>query len=175
MVSFLRFIGAVNAAVWLGSSIFMTFFAGPAFFSAEMLDVLQHRFYAGRAAQILLSRYFTLHCVCATIAAAHLLAGWFYGGRRMTRFTIGLWTVITALILFGGFYVQPKLKKMHQTMYYGSTAQQQTEAAQSFRVWHATSQAANLIVTLGVLVFFWRAILPTPESPRYGTPTKYWS
>lgn len=174
MISFLRFIGAVNAAVWLGASVFMTFFAGPAFFSADMIEALKHRFYAGLAAQVILDRYFTLQCCCAIIALVHMLAGWFYLGRRAARFTIVLWACLTALIVFGGFFAQPKLHKLHQTMYYGSSATEQTVATKSFRAWHGASQAANLIVTLGVMVFFWRSTLPGPESPRYGSYGKYW-
>jgi hypothetical protein len=173
MISLLRFIGVANAGIWLGAAVFMTIFAGPAFFSADMLDALKHKYYAGQAAQIILERYFILHYLCAFIALAHLLMEWFYLGRRATRLTTGLWVAITALILFGGFYVQPKLHEMHQAMYFGATPTEQAEATQSFRAWHGASQAANLLVMLGLLSFFWRAVLPPPESPRYGGYGKY--
>ena len=64
----LRFIGMLNAAVWLGAVIFFTFVAAPAFFSQEMLSFLP-RSYAGAAAQVVIKRLFTLHEVCGVIVS----------------------------------------------------------------------------------------------------------
>jgi hypothetical protein len=74
VISFLRFLGVANAAIWLGAAVFVTCLAGPAFFSAEMLAVFGgQRYYAGAAAEVFISRYFFLHeyaprspcCICS--------------------------------------------------------------------------------------------------------------
>jgi hypothetical protein len=161
VISFLRFLGVANAAVWFGAAIFVTFFGGPVFFSDRMIHALSdQRYYAGAAAQIFLSRYFLLHYVCGALAATHLLAEWLYLGRRLTRFTLGLLTVLLGLTLLGGFWMQPKLHDLHQTMYLNPQAEAKASATQTFRIWHGVSQAANLLVTIGLLVYFWRLTHP---------------
>ena len=161
MISFLRFLGVANAAVWFGAAVFATLFAGPAFFSDRMIHALaDQRYYAGAAAQVFLGRYFLLHYICGGLAVVHLLAEWLYLGRRLTRFTLGLLAIIAALALFGGVWMQPQLHGLHQTMYRGATAEERDTAAKSFRAWHGASQAANLFVTFGLLVYFWRLTHP---------------
>ncbi|MCX6896235.1 MAG: DUF4149 domain-containing protein [Verrucomicrobia bacterium] len=161
MISFLRFLGVANAAVWFGAAIFATFFAGPAFFSDRMIHALaDQRYYAGAAAQVFLGKYFLLHYICGSLAVVHLLAEWLYLGRRLTRFTLGLLAIIAALALFGGVWMQPQLHGLHQTMYRGATTEERDTAAKSFRAWHGASQAANLFVTIGLLVYFWRLTHP---------------
>ena len=161
VISFLRFLGVLNAAVWFGAAVFVTFFAGPAFFSDRMIHALaDQRYYAGAAAQVFLGRYFILHYVCGALAVVHLAAEWLYLGRRLTRFTLGLLTVIIALTLFGGGWMQPKLHGLHHAMYFGATPAEQAAATKTFRAWHGASQAANLAVVCGLLVYFWRLTHP---------------
>jgi hypothetical protein len=174
VIQLLRFVGVANAGVWFGAAVFVTFFAGPAFFSAQMIHVLaDQRYYAGAAAQIILSRYFILQYLCAFIALAHLLAEWFYLGRRHSRFVIGLWTGLTVLILIGGLRLQPKLHNLHQTMYYGATAAEQAAATKSFHTWHGVSQTGNILVLVGLSAFFWRALFVSTEPTRFGGYGKY--
>ena len=40
MINALRFIGIVNAAIWLGAAVFATLGAGPAFFSEAVLRLV---------------------------------------------------------------------------------------------------------------------------------------
>ena len=161
MISFLRFLGVANAAVWFGTAVFATFFAGPAFFSREMLDVFnQQRYYAGAVAEIFVSRYFLLHYLCGGLAIVHLFAERLYLGRQLTRFTVALWAVIVALTLFGGVFVQPKLRQLHHTMYLSTNTTERAAATKSFRSWHGASQAANLLVVGGLLFYFWRVTHP---------------
>ena len=150
----------VNAAIWLGAAVFVTLFAGPAFFSDEMLTALKYRFYAGEAAQIIISRYFILHYICGVLAVLHLVVEWLYLGRHLTRFTTGLLAFLVGLTLFGGVWMQPKMRQLHHTMYLGETQAEQDDATKTFRAWHGASQAANLFVTIGLLVYFWRLTHP---------------
>lgn len=161
VISFLRFLGVANAAVWFGAAIFVTFFGGPVFFSAQMIHTLgDQRYYAGAAAEVFLGRYFLLHYVCGALAVTHLLAEWLYLGRRLTRFTLGLLAMLLGLTLLGGLWMQPKLHGLHQVMYRSAVAEEKADATKTFRVWHGVSQAANLCVTVGLLVYFWRLTHP---------------
>ena len=160
MIGFLRFVGVANAAVWFGASIFFTFSVGPAFFSDKMIGLLT-RPYAGAAAQIVIERYFLFHELCGAVALAHLVAEWLYMGKPLQRLTLWLLLGIFAFGLVGGHSLQPKLRALHRTIYGpGSTSQQIVQAKQSFKLWHAASQALNLVVLGGVAVYLWRATTP---------------
>jgi hypothetical protein len=167
VIQLLRFLGVANAGVWLGAALFVTCFAGPAFFSDRMMAALQHKYYAGLAAQIILGRYFVLQYLCAFIALAHLLVGWLYLGRRLSRLTVGLWIGLTALVLIGGLGFQPRLHELHQAKYAGGSAAVQAEADKSFGVLHGVSQAANVLVLTGLVIFFWRTVFPAPDPLRH--------
>jgi len=160
VIGFLRFVGVANAAMWFGASIFFTFSVGPAFFSDRMIALLT-RPYAGAAAQIVIERYFLFHELCGAVALAHLVAEWLYMGKPLQRLTLWLLLGILALGLAGGHSLQPKLRALHRTIYGPrSTPQQIIQAKQSFKLWHAASQALNLVVLGGVAVYLWRATTP---------------
>ncbi|HYT59992.1 MAG TPA: DUF4149 domain-containing protein [Haliangiales bacterium] len=160
MIGFLRFVGVANAAIWFGASIFFTLFVGPAFFSEKMISLLT-RPYAGAAAQIIIERYFLMQQVCATLALVHLVAEWLYMGKPLQRLTLWLLLGISTLGLVGGYGLQPRLRRLHRTIYgSGSTLQQIEQARQSFKLWHGTSQALNLVVIAGVAVYLWRVTTP---------------
>lgn len=165
----------MNAAIWLGATLFFTFGAGPAFFSPEMRDLLRENYpyFSGGVAQIVIARYFHWQLVCALIAVAHLLAEWLYLGRNPPRFTAALLGGILCLGLLGGFWVQPKLKSLHRVKYSpATTPAQRLQATASFRGWHGASQAMNLIVLIGVVVYCWRTTNPA-DSLRFVGATKF--
>ena len=156
----MRFVGVANAAMWFGASIFFTFSVGPAFFSEKMIHLLTKP-YAGAAVQLLLERYFILHLICGILAMFHLVAEWLYMGKPLQRLTLWLLLGIFALGLVGGYGLQPKLRRLHRTIYSpGSTPQQAGQAKQSFKLWHAMSQALNLVIITGVAVYLWRVTTP---------------
>ncbi len=158
MLSALRFVGIVNAAIWLGSAVFLTFVVGPAVFSPTMLELLS-RYHAGRVAQILLGRYFILLHLCSAIAVMHLVADWLYAGRNPRRFGLWLLAILVGLGLVGGFWFQPKLKELSNIRYATtSTPAQQEAATKSFGMWHGISQVVNVMMLGGVLVYFWRLV-----------------
>lgn len=160
MVSFLRFLGVLNAAVWFGAVIFFTFAVGPAFFSEAMLALLG-RPHAGAAAQIVLERYFTLQQWCAGLALAHLIAEWLYVGRPFQRLTLLLLMFLFTTGIIGGYVLQPRLKELHLKMHAVQTAPEvKSSSARSFRILHGTSMAINLLVMGGVLVYLWQVTRP---------------
>ena len=159
-------VGVINAAVWFGACIFFTFGAGPAFFSNEMLALLT-RPYAGAAAMIVLQRYFLLNQICGVIALIHLVAESLYLGRPVMRWTLSVLAAVFILGLVGGYGIQPKLKTLHRSMYNPANppALRQT-AEHSFRFWHGVSQAVNLVVVAGVLVYLLR-VTRVSDTSRY--------
>src|SRR6266508_2140726 len=60
----LRFIGVLNAAVWLGAAFFFTFAVAPAFFTPEVKEIFHGRFWPGVMAQFVVERYFYLQQIC---------------------------------------------------------------------------------------------------------------
>jgi hypothetical protein len=164
MTGLLRFVGILNAAVWCGSAIFLVV-ALPPLFSAEMKRLLGLPG-VGFAAQTIVARFFVLQYACAAIALAHLIGEWVYIGRPLLRLNLALLTGLMGLALLGGLWMQPKLRDLHQRMYYGATVELKDRAAKSFRVWHAGSQSANLLVIAGLLLYLWK-VAEAPEHPRF--------
>lgn len=173
MIGFLRLIGIANAAIWFGSAVFFTFAVGPAFFSEGMINLLGPgnnevgRAYAGAAVQIVLERYFLFHQICGAVALIHLLAEWIYLGRPLRRLTLILLCSLLLLGFIGGYGLQPKLQALHRTMYGpGQTSGQRVAARKEFNLLHGVSQALNLFVMGGVLIYLWRVTTP-PNSYRF--------
>lgn len=154
MLTFLRFVGVTNAAVWLGALVFFTVGAGPAFFSDEMLRLLG-RPYAGAAAQIVLERYFDLQIICAAIALSHAFAERLYTGKPVGNISMIVLSLLLGISLLGRFVVEPKMKQLHMQMYAVQTnSAQKAEAKRSFGMFHGASQIVNLLVIAGVLAHF---------------------
>jgi hypothetical protein len=144
----------LNAAVWCGSAIFLAI-GLPALFSPELKRLLSPAG-VGFAAESIVARYFILQYWCGGIALAHLVAEWVYCGRPLRRLNLGVLLVVLSLGLAGGLWAQPKMRALHITAYFGSTSEEQTRAGKSFAAWHASSEAANLLVIAGLVWYLWR-------------------
>lgn len=173
MLSFLRFFGVTVAAVWFGATVFFTCFAGPAFFSDAMKTLIPPP-YNGAVAQLVLGRYFILHYLCGFLALAHLGVEWMYSGRVPARVTVWLVGGALGLSLFGGLWLQPKLKLLHELKYAdqyrrAATPLQREAAAKDFGTWHGVSQAMNLLILAALWLYLARVIQPG-ESPRFVSP-----
>jgi hypothetical protein len=172
VVGFLRIIGVINAAVWLGSLIFFTTAVGPAFFSEEMTNLLGKP-YAGAAAQIVIQRYFYVQMWCAGIALAHLIAEWLYSGKPFQRFTLLLLMSLFVLSLIGGYMFVPKMKQLHLRMYaVQTTMAEKASAKRSFGILHGTSSLMNLLVICGVMVYVWQVTKPV-NTARFSSFTRF--
>jgi hypothetical protein len=168
VVAFLRFVGILNAAVWFGAAVFFTLGAGPAFFSDEMIQLIGKP-RAGVAAQLVLSRYFTLQHWCAGIALAHLMVEWLYTGRPWQKSTLGLLLGLLALGLAGGYGLQPRMKELHLRMYAVQlTPAQREEAKKAFGPLHGAAQLMNLVVMGGILVYLWQITSSASSSRSAG-------
>jgi hypothetical protein len=179
VIAFLRFIGLVNAAVWFGAALFFTVAVGPAFFSEPMLKVFgwpkapYAKTYTGLAAMVVMERYFLWHYICGGLAVLHGLAEAAYQGRPFRQLRNLLAVLIFGLALAGGLWLQPKLRQLHETQYSPGVPQaQQKQAAAAFGAWHGVSQAVNLLMTAGLLVFFWKTANPPAREP-YVNPFQF--
>jgi hypothetical protein len=156
MTSILRFVGILNAAIWLGGAAYFTFVAGQMPFSAAMQDLLKNAYpyYSGAIAQIGVARYFTFLLFCNVVALVHLAAEWLYQDRRNRRFLLGLVGLMLALTLVGGFWMQPKMRYLHRLKYAVNYPQPAQEvAAKSFARWHAVSMTLNLFMLGGLVIY----------------------
>jgi len=173
---FLRFVGLVNAAVWLGAGIFFAAGVLPGIFSTDMRHVLGdsgYPYYSGAVALVLFKRFFILQYVCGTIALAHLVACKLYLGRALPRLDTALAAGILVLGLVGGFWLQPRMESLRKTMYSSPNLVERDTARHSFGMWHGVSEGANLLVIVALLVYLMRVARPG-ESARHGIFTKFW-
>jgi hypothetical protein len=171
VIGFLRFLGILNAGVWLGAAIFFTFGVGPAIFSQDVQQALQGvknpQYSSGIIAQIVIGRYFFWQVICCCVALIHVMAEWLYCGRSPRRFSLGLLAALIVVSLAGDYWLQPKLKQLHTIKYSAAESQQTREAAgQSFRAWHGISQSVNLLMLIGLATYLWRLTNP-PEEGRF--------
>ena len=180
MILVIRFIGVMNAAIWLGAVVFFTFAAAPAFFTGEIKTLGLHPFWPGAMAQLVLARFFYLQYVCGAIAMAHLLAEWVYLGRPLSRLTLGILIGLLCIGFVGGLGLQPKLKRLNLVKYSMSEEykpakipdEERIAANKSFRVWHGVASSINLLALAGLVVYFWRVTHPT-DNLRFVSATQF--
>jgi hypothetical protein len=176
VIGFLRFVGVLNAAVWLGAAIFYTIGAGPALTSQNMLAVLGAKnfpYFSGAVGQIVLGSYFHLQIVCAVVALLHLLAEWLYLGRPARKFWLGLLAGLFILSAAGSFWLCPKLSRLHLTSYALNVEPNvRCAAAKSFHFWSGVLQAVNVVLIGGAAVYLWRVANPA-DSLRFVSPAKF--
>jgi hypothetical protein len=169
VIVFLRFLSIANISIWFGAAVF-TVVGLPAVFSGESGRILTKQ-YAGFAAEAILARYFILQYCCAAIALAHLAIEWLYVGRAPRRFTLWLLIAMACIGLIGGLVAQPEMSQLHRIKYWGKTVQEKTQADKTFKIWHAGSEVANLLVVGGLVVYLWR-IVRSAENSRFVGSTK---
>ncbi len=176
VIGFLRFVGMLNAAIWLGAAVFFTVGAMPALVAHDVQVLLGERYFnyiAEGISQVMLTRYFYWHIFFALVALAHVLTEWLYLGRIVPRFWPGLLAGLLALSLMGGFWLAPRLTHLHRLQHAVNLQPAERDtAARSFRTWQGVFQAINVLMIGGVAVYFWRVTHP-PDALRFVSPTKF--
>jgi hypothetical protein len=168
-----RFIGLLNAAVWLGAAVFFTFGIGPAVFSDDVKSIFSgpyRDYYPGLVAQVFLKRYFALHMICGVIALAVFCAELFYTRRGFRKLTFALFMIPFAVGILAGV-MQPRMRALHQTKYTTAGAERD-EAAKAFGRMHAISSSLNLLSLALLIAYVWRVANP-PEPPRFVSTHKF--
>jgi hypothetical protein len=172
MHKILRFIGVINAAVWLGSAVFVTV-GLPVVFSKEV-GVYVQRPLVGIVAENLLARYTVVQYWCAGIALFHLFAEHFLLGKPLLRKTFFMLFTLLALALMNGLWLQPKMRDLHKTKYWGTVEADRVEADKNFRRLHGVSQPVNLLVVAALVIYVWN-VSRSPSGngePRFSTLSK---
>lgn len=163
----LRFLALLNAAVWLGATVFFTVLAGPAFFGPEMSAFLP-RPHRARAAELIIARLFMLQQICGGIALTLLLMECVRAGRLVRRAHLALVGGLLVCGLLAGNWLAPRMHQLQRIRYAPNSTPAQVAAAEaSFNRWHAFSQVVNLLVIAGLVVHLWAVSRP-PETPRLG-------
>jgi hypothetical protein len=171
----LRFVGLLNAALWLGAAVFCTAGALPALHSQGMVELLGPRYYeylSGAIAQALHTRLFHWQIGCALFAWVHLVAEWLYLGRIPGRLWVGLHAALLTLGLIAGLWLCPKLAALHRGQHPLARSEAREAATRSFRLWDGVFQAVNVLMFAGVAVYFWRLTGPE-DTPRFVSPMKF--
>ena len=176
MTGFLRFIGILNAAIWLGGSVFFTLAAGQIPFSPEMKELLgpvHSPYLVGAMAQLGVARFFSFQLVCAIVALAHLGAEWLYQERRNRKPLLWLLATMLAVTLLGDYWLQPRMHILFRGKYaVNYTPSQRDAAARSFGLWHGISMTVNLFMLGGLVVYLVQMSRP-PEAARFVSPAKF--
>ena len=176
MTGIIRFLGILNAAIWLGGSVYFTFVAGQLPFAPETKALLGRlgqepgAYLGGMIAQIGISRFFSFQLVCACVALLLLGAEWLYQERKGRKFLLGLLGALLLLTLTGDYWLRPKLNEFFKIKYatnYPTVKRQ--EAARAFAIWHGVSMTVNLFMLGGLAIYLWHMSRP-PESPRFVRP-----
>ena len=168
--------GMLNAAVWLGATIFCSTAVLAALNSHDMVNLVGAKYFAqvsGAMTLIIFARLFQLQIACALLAWLHLLGEWLYLGRRPQRGRVALLTGLFAVSLLGGLWLGPKLTRLHRAQHAPSTRlEDRAVANRSFRWWNGVFQAVNVLMIGGGLVYFWR-VTQTEDSPRFVRPVNF--
>ena len=175
MTGFLRLLGILNAAIWLGGSVFFTFVAGQVPFSAESKLLLEKhapttaQYLAGALAQVGVAKGFTFQLVCCSFALAHLATEWLYQERRGRRMLLWMLAVMLGLLLGGDLALRPRMEQWHEIKYRNYPPPERDAATISFRLWHGVSMTLNLFMLGGMTFYMWNMSRP-PEQARFMRP-----
>src|SRR4030095_2945285 len=99
VIGFLRSLGVLNAAIWLGAVVFYTFGAVPGLTCQAAQALLGPRnfgYFSVAMADLVTTRLFHLQLVCAVVAVLHLMAEWLYLGKVPQRLWRGVLTGVIA-------------------------------------------------------------------------------
>jgi len=176
VIGFLRFIGVMNAAVWLGTAIFFTFGAGPACLSTDLKTALGlaagDSYPPGAIEAIMMARYYHLSLACAVIALLHLLTEWLYMGRPGRKFSFGLLAGLFILTFIGSNLLQPQLHDLNRKRFSPTQPAAHESSAKSMRIVSDFAMAFNVLIIGGLVIYVWRVANPS-DTLRFVSPVKF--
>ena len=159
MIGLLRFVGILNAGVWFGTAIFLTFGAAPAVVSADMERLLGPKnfpYFSDAISQVLWARYFHFQVGCAIVALLHVLSERLYLGKSPEKVWLGLLTALFAIALLGAAWVQPKLRDLNTARYAANIRLEDRRAAgEAFAAWRRALQVINVFAMSGLGIYLW--------------------
>ena len=176
MIGFLRFLGLINTAVWLGAAVFMLLGVESAAASAQMQELIgQNNFpyFSLAIAQVIQKRFLYVCLVCGSIAIGHMAAEWLYLGKYASGLWVGILGALLVMSAVQGGIVQPSLRRSHSLEFKPRAAAEERQlAAKSARVWRGVSRGINSVMVLGLIVYLWR--VGNPQDPmRFVTARQF--
>lgn len=166
----------MNAAVWLGTTIFYTFGVEPACFSADMRAALgvqgSESYFNGAVASVVASNYYHIALACGVVALLHFLAHWLYLGRSTQKFSLGLVAGMFLLMLLCSNVIQPAMTRLNRRHYTAPQMVERQSAAKSFRILHATSRVINVLILGGLVFYVWR-VGSSSDTLRFVRPVQF--
>lgn len=176
MIGVLRFLGMVNAAVWLGATIFFMLGARTALYSSEMVSLLQpkyHPYFSGVIDHLISIRFYHLSLACALFALLLQTARWLYLGRPSRKVSLGLLIGLFLVVLINGNAIEPQLSKLHATRFSAAAPMvDRDRAVRSFRLWRFASGTLNIVLIGGIIAHLWGVANPS-DSPRFISSVKF--
>src|SRR5690349_7889031 len=106
----------MNAAVWLGTTVFYTLGANPVCFSADITNMFKagpDGYYPNVIAQTVMAKYYVISLACAVVALLHFTAKWLYLGRQSRKFSLAIVITFFAITLIGSRGIQPRLETLN--------------------------------------------------------------
>jgi hypothetical protein len=157
VIGFLRFIGLLNAGVWVGAAVFLILGAEPALHSnaARAYLLKSHGYFAGALDGVIRARFLYFNLVCGGIAMTHLLAEWLYLGRPIRRISVWLVLILCALAIVNIGVFESRVGLFHEARYRGATPAARQEAQEAYDHWRRASNTADLLMLAGLCVFLW--------------------
>lgn len=185
VIAFLRFIGLMNAAVWFGAVVVYAALISPAMLSPEMLDIFggarnpMAPAYRGLAMEIVASKFYWIHFICAGVMAFHLLMDWLFTGKAARTLMLYLAGTMIVLGLANGVLLFQKMKELHRIHYKYTpppVTKEQVEIKAKAATMHDALQTAteviHWIMVAGLLVYTWKTATPG-EQPRFSSARKF--
>ncbi len=176
VIAFLRWVGILNAAVWLGGVVFFTVAAVSAASSAAMRALLGDQYfpyYSVAIEHVIWDFYFRFQITCALIAFLHLLAEWLYLGRPSRKFSFGLLTAIFLLVLIGGTALQPRVRELNKARFaQRASVADRAAAGRLFRAWNFVLKSTNGFIVAGLVIYLWRVASPS-DNARFISSVKF--
>lgn len=176
MIGIVRVVGLLNAAVWLGGSVFALAVVPLTIGSTSMHQLLGQRYYpyfSGAIGQLATNHFWTLHLVCGSIAVLHLAAVSLYFGKGMAR----LWSYMLAALMMLGIlekaWIQPRLERTHIASYAVNRPPIERQAAARLHSnWLIFNRFLDFAAMLSLSIYVWRVANPQ-DAARFVSTAKY--
>jgi hypothetical protein len=176
VIVLLRLVGVMNAAVWFGAGVFVTFVAAPVFFTPTLKNNIGE-VWPGVIALMIFERFFVLQYICSIVALVHMFAEWLYLGKALNRLTTSVLVGLFVIVFAGGLWLTPRLKHLHEVKYGYSrgattTQAQRDQAGKNFRTLHGMARTFDILGLCGLAIYIFRLTTP-PNGPRFSPANKF--
>jgi hypothetical protein len=166
----------LNAAVWFGAAIFLTFGAAPVAVSPAMEGLLGPKnfpYFSDAISQLLWGRYLVFQIVCACVALLHVLCERLYLGKPLEKLWLGLLIGLFVITLSETALVEKKLTKLNTRRYATNLrVEDRQAAAEDFQTWRGVLRVVNIFAIGGLGIYLWHMANPA-DPTRFVSANKF--